>query len=40
MDLAATSAAVVARIVFIAVSNCLKTGTEFVYIGLVMGVPW
>src|ERR1700729_2546163 len=25
---------------FKAVSNCLKTGTELVYIGLVMVIPW
>src|SRR5258708_31019521 len=25
---------------FKAVSNCLKTGTELIYIGLVMVVPW
>ena len=36
MDLSVACAAVVARLVFRAVSSCLRTGTLLVYIGLVM----
>jgi hypothetical protein len=39
MDLAAAWALACDKIVFSAMSSCLNTGTDWVYIGLVMGGP-